>query len=285
MDAARWNRLREIFDTVRDLPPDAQDAALREACGADAALLADARSLLAPSSGATDALLDGIVADEMASLETTNPTGERVGPYRLVREIGQGGMGAVYLAERVDGQFEQQVALKLIRPGLATDQFLTRFRAERQILARLQHPHIARLLDGGVDDQGRPYFALEYIEGEPIDRYCASRALPVNERLRLFLQACRAVTYAHANLVIHRDLKPAHILVTADGQVRLLDFGIAKVVSDDDEDGGGMTQLGIRAMTPAYASPEQVRAEAVGTATDVYSLGVILYELLAGAPP
>lgn len=287
MDAARWNRLRELFDKVRDLPPDEQDAALREACGVDAELLADARALLAPASGDTDALLGGIVAEEIASLETTNPAGERVGPYRLVREIGQGGMGAVYLAERVDGQFEQEVALKLIKPGLATDQFLARFRAERQILARLQHPHIARLLDGGIDDQGRPYFALEYIEGEPIDRYCASRALPVNERLRLFQQACRAVTYAHANLVIHRDLKPAHILVTADGQVRLLDFGIAKVVSDDDDGGGGggMTQLGIRAMTPAYASPEQIRAEAVGTATDVYSLGVILYELLTGVPP
>jgi serine/threonine-protein kinase len=285
MDANRWTRLRDLYHQVEALPPDERDAALIAACGDDAALLADARALFSREiADGAGAVVDGIVAAAVAGLDDEGPPADRVGPYRLVREIGQGGMGAVYLAERADGQFEQRVALKLIKPGLATAQFLERFRAERQILARLQHPNIARLLDGGIDDEGRPYFALEYVEGEPIDRYSATRAASVDERLRLFLQVCRAVSYAHANLVVHRDLKPAHVMVTPDGQVRLLDFGIAKVVSDE-VDGTGRTQFGIRAMTPAYASPEQVRGDAVGTGTDVYSLGVILYELLTGVPP
>ena len=279
MDPARWRRLRELVETAADLPVAEREAALREACGDDEGLFADVELLLKPATE-RPALLDGIVAELMESIAV----GARVGPYEIAREIGHGGMGAVYLADRVDGQFEQRVALKLIKPGLATGEFLGRFRAERQILARLQHPHIARLLDGGVDDLGRPYFALEHVDGEPIDRYCDAHGAGVDERLALFLDVCHAVAYAHANLVIHRDLKPAHILVTADRQVRLLDFGIAKVLSEDDA-GAGLTQAGVRALTPEYASPEQVRGDAVGTATDVYSLGVILYELLAGARP
>jgi serine/threonine-protein kinase len=284
MDAARWHRMREIVEHVSALPVIARDDALAKACGGDAGLLDDLRSLLG-SNPPGESLFDGIVTDALSALGRVTPADRRVGPYRIVREIGQGGMGAVYLAERADGGFEQQVALKLVKPGLATDQFLRRFRDERQILARLQHPNIARLLDGGVDEQGRPYFALEYVAGEPIDRYCDAHALGVEERLTLFQDACRAVMYAHANLVVHRDLKPAHILVTADRQVRLLDFGIAKVLDEDPAEAAGLTQAGIRALTPEYASPEQVGGRAVGTATDVYSLGVILYELLTGVRP
>jgi serine/threonine-protein kinase len=283
MDAARWRRLRELVEEAGDLPPGEREAAVRRACGDDESLLADARSLL-QLDGQGEAGLDAIVADAVSNLIGGVAAGARVGAYRIVREIGQGGMGAVYLAERADGQFEQRVALKLVKPGLTTAEFLRRFRAERQILARLQHPHIARLLDGGVDDAGRPYFALEHVEGVPIDRYCALHGLGVDERLALFLDVCVAVAYAHANLVVHRDLKPAHVLVTDDRQVRLLDFGIAKMLGEE-EAGAGLTELGIRALTPEYASPEQVRGEQAGTATDVYSLGVILYELLTGARP
>jgi serine/threonine-protein kinase len=283
MDASRWRRLRELLEAVAGLPAAERERALLSACGTDETLLADARSLLARH-GADDEPGDAIVAGAVADFVGSALPGGRVGPYEVVREVGQGGMGAVYLARRADGEFDRQVALKLVKPGLATEEFLRRFRAERQILARLQHPQIARLLDGGVDDLGRPYFALEFVEGEPIDRYCAARRLGVEDGLALFLDACQAVAYAHANLVIHRDLKPAHILVTPDRQVRLLDFGIAKMLGDD-EMGAGLTDVGIRALTPEYASPEQVRGEPAGTASDVYSLGVILYELLTGARP
>ena len=287
MDQARWSRIRALYESVCDLPQAERDATLREACAGDATLYDDVRELFELDAREQPSV-ERVVAEAVSGLAEAPVEGARVGPYRIVREIGQGGMGAVYLADRVDGQFEQQVALKRIKPGLNTDQFLRRFRAERQILARLQHPHIARLLDGGVDDDGRPYFALEYVAGAPIDRYCETHALSVDERLTLFLDVCRAVTYAHGNLVIHRDLKPAHVLVTDDRQVRLLDFGIAKVLSpivSEAEAAPGLTQVGIRALTPEYASPEQVRSEPVGTATDVYSLGVILYELLTGARP
>jgi serine/threonine-protein kinase len=283
MDQARWGRIRALYEAVCDRPPAERDAALREACGDDTSLYDDVRALFELDAG-EPLSVERVVGEAVSGLVDAPAEDARVGPYRIVREIGQGGMGAVYLADRVDGQFEQQVALKRIRPGLNTDQFLRRFQAERQILARLQHPHIARLLDGGVDSDGRPYFAMEYVAGAPIDRFCETHGLSVDERLKLFLDVCRAVTYAHGNLVIHRDLKPAHVLVTEDRHVRLLDFGIAKVLSDE-EAGPGLTQVGIRALTPEYASPEQVRSEPVGTATDVYSLGVILYELLTGQRP
>lgn len=285
MDPTRWRRIRDLVEQFGGEPAPGRDAELSSACGGDVALFDEVQSLLSRA-GRAEALLDGLVSRAVATLvDADDVSGRRVGPYRIVRELGHGGMGAVYLAERADGQFDQQVALKLIRPGLVTGHFLRRFQAERQILAHLQHPHIARLLDGGVADDGQPYFALEYVEGEPIDRYCQTHGLGVDERLALFQEACRAVTYAHANLVVHRDLKPAHILVTADRQIRLLDFGIAKVLTEDGQDGPGLTQLGIQALTPEYASPEQVRGEPVGTSTDVYSLGVILYELLTGARP
>jgi tetratricopeptide (TPR) repeat protein/predicted Ser/Thr protein kinase len=208
--------------------------------------------------------------------------GRRIGPYRVLRELGRGGMGVVYLAERCDGQFEQRVALKLIKRGMDSDEIHRRFLTERQILARLNHPHIARLLDGGVTIEGRPWFAIEYIEGTTLLAHCETRDLDLEARLRLFLDVCDAVRYAHQNLVVHRDLKPSNILVTAEGEVNLLDFGIAKLLSPDSEAATRLTETGFRVLTPEYAAPEQVRGEAVTTATDVYALGAVLYELVSG---
>jgi len=204
-----------------------------------------------------------------------------IGPYRVVRELARGGMGVVYLAERADGQFEQRVALKLMKRGMDSEEIHQRFLAERQILAQLTHPHIARLLDGGVSNEGQPYFAIEYVDGTAITAHCEARQLGVEQRLRLFLDVCDAVRYAHQNLVVHRDLKPSNILVTADGQAKLLDFGIAKLLRQETGE-TGLTQTGLRVMTPEYAAPEQVLGEPVTTATDVYALGAVLYELLTG---
>jgi non-specific serine/threonine protein kinase/serine/threonine-protein kinase len=212
--------------------------------------------------------------------------GVRIGPYRLVRELGRGGMGTVYLAVRSDDAFQQRVALKVLKRGMDTDAIVRRFRTERQILASLDHPLISRLLDGGATPEGLPYFTMEFVEGQPIDEYCDSQRLGTDARLVMFRKICSAVQYAHQNLVIHRDIKPANVLVTADGTPKLLDFGIAKLV-DPDFAGETLaaTAAGSPLMTPEYASPEQVRGETVTTATDVYSLGVLLYELLTGRRP
>ncbi len=227
--------------------------------------------------------------DPVASGATLAQAGMLVGPYRLLREIGTGGMGAVWLAERADGMLKRRVALKLPRlawdiPGLAG-----RMERERDILAELEHQNIARLYDAGVDAQGRPYLAMEYVEGRPLDVYCREHGLGVQERLGLFLQVARAVAHAHARLVVHRDLKPTNILVTSDGSVRLLDFGIAKLlegeVGRESANESLLTQLGGRALTPDYASPEQIRGQAITVAVDIYSLGVVLYELLTGERP
>jgi serine/threonine-protein kinase len=214
----------------------------------------------------------------------TAAPGDVVGPYRLISELGRGGMGAVWLAERTDGQLKRQVALKLphIAWGGALAERLTR---ERDILASLEHAHIARLYDAGIDREGRPYLAMEYVEGRPIDEYCRQRALPLRERIALLLQVAAAVAHAHARLIVHRDLKPGNILVTADGQVQLLDFGIAKLIEGDRTQKTFLTELAGRALTPDYASPEQIRGEPLGTASDVYSLGAVSYELLTGVRP
>ena len=212
--------------------------------------------------------------------------GARIGPYRLVKELGRGGMGTVYLAVRSDDAFQKRVALKVLKRGMDTDAIVRRFRNERQILASLDHPHISGLLDGGTTPDGLPYFAMEFVEGQPIDEYCEARQLDTTARLQMFMKICSAVQYAHQNLIIHRDIKPANVLVTADGTPKLLDFGIAKLLNPDL---GGQTYAvtadGSPLMTPEYASPEQVRGEVVTTATDVYSLGVLLYELLTGRRP
>lgn len=214
------------------------------------------------------------------------PAGCMVGRYRIVRLLGRGGMGAVYLAERADREFDQRVALKLVGRAVPGGTLALRFRAERQILAQLNHPNIARLLDGGAGEDGAPYLAMEYVEGERIDAYCDARRLSVREQLRLFQQACSAIQYAHQNLVVHRDIKPTNILVTADGTLKLLDFGIAKLLDPQStRTTDGLTRVYERMMTPEHASPEQVRGEPIGTASDVYSLGVLLYSLLSGARP
>ena len=292
-----WSRIEAILDEVMDLDAEVRTAVLDRACAGDAVLRAQVERLIAADTDAeqfleTPAMVyaAGLVeaASSQIQSEEREKPGDRIGPYSVVREIGHGGMGRVFLADRADGQFEQLVALKLVRSGQFGSEILGRFLRERQILARLQHPNIARLLDGGVTDDGRPYFAMEYVEGEPITTYCDGRGLDVRERLALFALVCDAVQYAHQNLVVHRDLKPSNTLVTSEGQVKLLDFGIAKVLHEEHEEPGGgpaLTRFGGGPMTPEYAAPEQVRGEAVTTATDVYALGALAYELLTGRGP
>jgi eukaryotic-like serine/threonine-protein kinase len=292
-----WSRVEAILDEVLELAPAERAAALDRACGANAELRARLDALIAADAGAAEFLAEpameyaaGLVqaaASQEPAADAENP-GDRIGPYRLIREIGHGGMGRVFLADRADGQFEQQVALKLVRFGRSGGEILQRFLRERQILARLQHPNIARLLDGGVTADGRPYFAMEYVSGEPITAYCDARTLDIRKRLTLFTAVCDAVQYAHQNLVVHRDLKPSNTLVTPERQVKLLDFGIAKVLHEtEDYDGveATLTRLGSGPMTPEYAAPEQIRGEPVTTATDVYALGAVAYELLTGRGP
>jgi non-specific serine/threonine protein kinase/serine/threonine-protein kinase len=284
----RWRQVEGAFERLLELPADARPAALERVCGCDEELHREVSSLLAAHAEA-GAFIDSpelfFSREALGAVGDTLAPGQPIGRYRVVREIGRGGMGAVYLAERADSQFEQRVAVKLIKRGMDTDAVLRHFRNERQILAGFDHPHIARLLDGGTTDAGLPYFVMEYVEGVPVDAYCDAHALPVTERLKLFREVCAAVAYAHRHLVVHRDIKPSNILVTADGVPKLLDFGIAKIL----QPGGGLaataTATGLRLMTPEYASPEQARGLSVTTVSDVYSLGVVLYELLTGHPP
>jgi serine/threonine protein kinase len=271
-----WSRVRDLFHEAIDADPAAR-AQLLAACD-DASIRAEVQSLLG-SHEQSDSFLDRSLW-ELAGDTRPKLEGTLVGAYRLVRSLGEGGMGSVFLATRDDGQFDQHVAVKLIRVGAAGNSLVQRFRQERQILAGFEHANIARLLDGGTTADGSPYLVMEYVDGIPIDRYCVERNLSTRERLRLFLQLCDAVQYAHRNLVIHRDIKPANILITADGTPKLLDFGIAKLMSHAVAD-ATVTRM----MTPDYASPEQLRGENVTTATDVYSLGLVLYELLTGAKP
>ncbi|MCG8468491.1 MAG: serine/threonine-protein kinase [Gemmatimonadetes bacterium] len=225
------------------------------------------------------------VAVELPPLPTV-AEGERFGPYRLIRELGAGGMGRVFLAERADGMFEKQVAIKFVRHDVGSDIALERFRAERRMLARLEHPNIAALLDGGVSESGVPYLVMEYVQGRSINRYCDARRSTIRERVKLFLAVCEAVQHAHQQAIIHRDLKPGNILVTDDGDVKLLDFGIAKLMADEGDDPAEpLTRTGFLMVTPEYASPEQIDGSAVTTASDVYALGIVLYELITGQRP
>jgi serine/threonine-protein kinase len=277
-DDTRWDEVEALFDEALELPPEKR-AEWLDAAAADPELRRRVDDMLdAHARAESEGFLE---ASAIASSEV-GLAGETVGPYRVVEELGRGGMGVVYLAERADGQFEHAVALKVVKRGLDTDQISQRFLQERQILARLRHPHIGRLLDGGVTSAGQPYFVMEYINGVPLTDYCDEHQLPVDSRLQLFQQVAEAVQYAHRNLVIHRDLKPSNILVTENGTVKLLDFGIAKLVDDDNS---VITRTGMRVLTPAYASPEHEAGDLVTTAADVYSLGVVLYELLAGQLP
>ena len=281
IDPARWKRIDDIFGEVVDLPDAEQAAATARLCGGDEALAADVRRLVQHdrSRGARiHSVLEGVAGLPLPA--PPDMLGRRIGPYRIERELGRGGMGIVYEGVR-DDDFHQRVALKLAARAAFAPDLLARFRDERQILARLTHPRIARLLDGGTTDDGVPWFAMEFVDGVPIHRHCEDRGLTVPERLALFLQVCDAVDYAHQNLVVHRDLKPANVLVTADG-VRLLDFGIAKLLQQAGHADGGTTQAAGAAVTPDYASPEQVTGQPVTTRTDVYSLGLVLFELLTG---
>ncbi|MCC6535960.1 MAG: serine/threonine protein kinase [Bryobacterales bacterium] len=285
-DSERWNQIEELFDRVADLPGHERSAALEQACQGDRDLFDQVMRLLAhdqPQDGSprVSEVISRFTAVASASAAAGAPgfAGRTIGAYRIVREVGRGGMGMVFEAVRDDGQFEKRVALKLATHAVYSPEFLTRFRHERQILAQLEHPHIARLLDGGATDEQIPYFAMEFVDGEAIDRYVETHSLPLEERVRLFLQVCEAVEYAHSRLVIHRDLKPGNILV-ADGFARLLDFGIAKLAAV--EDGLTMTGAGPAPLTPDYCSPEQMRGQEVTARSDVYSLGLILYRLLTG---
>ncbi len=284
----RWKRVESVLDAALELDPALRPDYLMTSCQGDLELRAEVERLL-HSCARAEGLLAGAAPAAFGALlqspgDEAIPEG-RIGPYRVLGVAGRGGMGVVYLAERADDQYRKRVALKLLRRGLDDPHLVRRFLEERQILAALDHPHIARLLDGGVTSDGLPWFALEYVEGEPIDRSCDRRRLPVEQRLRLFLAVCDAVQYAHRNLVVHRDLKPSNILVTPVGKVKLLDFGVAKLLAGGEAPDTTLTRAGWRAMTPEYASPEQVRGEPVTVASDVYSLGVVLYQLLAGQRP
>ena len=287
MTPQRWHQIEQLYDVYLAQPADAQEAFLDRACADDPGLRGAFEGLLA-NHAEDPSFLEGAFAGLPAPLAdpAAHPEeGDWIGPYRLVRSIGRGGMGQVYLATRED-PFRQHVALKVIRRGLDTDDLLARFTYERQILAALDHPNIAHLHDGGTTDDGRPYFAMEYVDGVPLTDYCDAHRLSTKRRLALFRTVCRAVQYAHANLVVHRDLKPSNILVTDDGEVKLLDFGIAKLLDDEALDQATpQTRTGMRLMTPEYASPEQIKGAAITTATDVYQLGVLLYELLTGRRP
>ena len=300
-----WKRTEELFHQALLLPEDQRAAFLEVASAEDTSagaesLVAGVRALLAADADA-EPLVESFVARafELAAQgedEAADPAApERVGAYRVLEEIGRGGLATVYLAERDDEHFRKRVAVKVLRRGLDTDDVLQRFRHERQILARFEHPNIARLLDGGSTEDGRPFFVMEHVDGEPIDAHCARRGLDLRQRIELFRTVCEAVSYAHQSLVVHRDLKPGNILVTngmvteegsEKGRVKLLDFGIAKLLDPEEL---AVTQLltrtGVILLTPAYASPEQMRGETLTTQTDVYSLGVILFRLLTGAAP
>ncbi len=282
LDEDRWSRLDSILDRAFDLPAEERLAFLEVECAGDPDLLFHASALIRADEEAAD-FLDATTGGYPARDETPRA---QVGPFRLAREIGRGGMGVVYLAERCDGQFEQTVALKIVRRERTSGRVLRRFIAERQVLARLDHPNITRLVDGGITVDGVPWFAMEHVDGTPIDRFVRDRALPLEERVALFEQVCSAVAYAQRSLVVHRDLKPSNVLVTQEGNAKLLDFGIAKILDDGGESPDGeITLEGASPLTPHYAAPEQIRGEPVTTATDVYALGLILYESLSGSRP
>ena len=291
----RWQLIKSHLDDLADLLSEEREAFLDQLSRKDPVLFRQVEVALEANREDRAFLEDQPFAVLLRDIEPHEITStvelialqanERVGPYRLMREMGHGGMGEVYLAERADGAFEQQVALKLVKRGLGSQAVHHRFLAERQILARLQHDKIARLLDGGMTDQGQPYFVMELVDGVPITAYCDLHQLGIEARLKLFGGVCEAVQYAHSNLVVHRDLKPSNILVVKEGQVKLLDFGIAKLLSEEAPETTSMTQTDWRVMTPEYAAPEQVQGDVITTATDVYALGLLLYELLTGRRP
>jgi tRNA A-37 threonylcarbamoyl transferase component Bud32 len=276
----------DLFAAALEINTGERARFLSAECGADTDLRREVEDLVnAYKIAETDGFLQSSALEiEAANFESEDADAridQTLGRYKIVERIGSGGMGAIYLAVREDGEFQKRAAVKIIKRGMDTEAILRRFRSERQILARLEHPNIARLLDGGTTADGLPYLVMEYVEGAPIDEYCRRNNLPEREKIELFRIVCAAVAFAHRNLIVHRDLKPSNVLVTKDGEPKLLDFGIAKLLDETEF----ATQTHLRVLTPAYASPEQAAGENVTTATDVYSLGVVLHELLTGIRP
>jgi eukaryotic-like serine/threonine-protein kinase len=280
----KWEQVKELFARALEREPGERSDFLRQACAGDEGLRAEIESLLVSFDGA-DTFLEDCPAADLLWEQSQAIAGKKIGAYRIVREIGRGGMAVVYLGERDDQSYRKQVAIKMVKPGIDTEQILQRFRNERQTLAALDHSNIVKLLDGGSTEDGSPYLVMEYVEGLPIDQYCDLHTLSIDDRLHLFRQVCAAVQYAHENLVIHRDLKPGNILIAKGGVPRLLDFGIAKLLNPGLTQVPLATRTGWRPMTPEYASPEQIRGRAITTAADVYSLGILLFELLTGHRP
>jgi tetratricopeptide (TPR) repeat protein/tRNA A-37 threonylcarbamoyl transferase component Bud32 len=287
MTPARWRQVEELFNKALAVPTGQRRAWLEESCAGDDDLHRTVLEMLEADEGPpiTGSPIEGAIHQAASSVLERDGIGavpRRLGAYEILREIGSGGMSTVYLATRADDQYRKQVAVKMIHRALAKDSTLERFLQERQILANLDHPYVARLIDGGAASDGRPYLILEYVEGEPITTYCVRNKLGINDRCRLFVRVCEAIAYAHQNLIIHRDLKPGNILVSTDGIPKLLDFGIAKLMDEQDTTRDPITRAATSLMTPEYASPEQVRGQPATTATDVYSLGAVLFEILSG---
>lgn len=283
MSPQRFQQIRNLFEAALERQEDRAEF-LEDACGPDLELRQQVERLL-EANDATATI--GLALADSPHPDRTDPSaleGRRVGDYEILREIGSGGMGRVYLARRADEAFQRKVAIKILRADLASRHLIERFQRERQILAELDHPNIARLLDAGETDSGLPYFVMEYAEGSPITKHADNTRLPLADRIRLFLQVCDAVEYAHQRGIVHRDLKPGNVLVNEQGQVKLLDFGIARLMEHMPE-AATLTRDGMWIMTPEYASPEQVRGETAGRASDIYALGVILFELLTGHRP
>src|SRR5262245_28065941 len=292
LDRELWDRISTIFNRAVDASGTERAALLDQLCGSDATVRREVESMLQAHENTRGLIAEQrLVTDGGGDPRSERvagllPNGARIGPYRIECPIGASGMGDVYRAERADGAYRQTVAFKVLRLGYRTSELVRRFRIEREALARLTHPGIARILDGGTLDDGRPYIVLEFVEGVSVTNYCTERSLSLRDRLTLFLRITNAVQYAHGRLVVHRDLKPSNILVQPDGAPRLLDFGIAKLLDADVDASLGLdTTPETRLLTPEYAAPEQIRGEAPGTATDVYALGVLLFEMLTAARP
>jgi eukaryotic-like serine/threonine-protein kinase len=281
-----WKQIKQIFSKALELEGPERLRFVEAESNGDEDVMREVLSLLEAheNTGVLDREMDDVRMSAISEARSSFMKGELIGRYRILHELGYGGMGSVFLAERADGEYEQRVALKLLRSVFAADSQVQRFKMERQILATLDYEKIARLIDGGITERGQPWFAMELVEGEKITDYCDANRLTITERLQLFMDVCDAVSYAHRKLVVHRDLKPSNILVNEKGNVKLLDFGIAKVLSDEDT-GSVITRPGLLPLTPSFASPEQIRGGQVTTASDVYQLGLILYELLTGMPP
>ena len=279
-----WQRVETVFAQALEVPTAQRSAWLHQQCAGDQTLLHEVEGLLASDSAARG-FVENQVAQSVVDFHAKEDISRtrQAGPYKLTRELGRGGMGTVYLGERSDGQYKGEVAVKLIRPGMDTDFFLDRFKRERQAMASLQHPNIARLIDSGTTEEGIPYIVMERVIGRPVNVYCREEKLTVAQILALYTPICRAVAHAHQHFIVHRDLKPGNILVEADGTPKLLDFGICKLLPGAGI--AGETIDGSQMMTPDYASPEQVRGEPIGVASDVYSLGAVLYELLTEVRP